>query len=110
LVILPTSLLGYYWLGIVGIGYAYTLNFIIYFIWVLIMASKKYNFSYSNVFTKLLSIQITVPLFTIFAITQISGLVMYVIIALLASFIIIYSFLELNKRLDIIQSFNIKFK
>lgn len=50
---LPAYLLGYHLFGLVGIGYANAFNFSIYFLWVSIVAYKKYKISYSPVFWKL---------------------------------------------------------
>lgn len=53
---LLTCILGYYYYNLIGIGIAYTLNYIIYFVLVLLIAKKKYDFSfekdYWNIFIK----------------------------------------------------------
>lgn len=101
-VTIPSYLLGYYFWGINGIGYAFTSNYIIYFIWVTLVARRKYELSYSRSFQKLLFIQIISSLALIYFITNISGFLMYTVASLLLAFIVTYSLKGLNEKLELI--------
>ena len=99
---LPSYLLGYHFLGIQGIGYAYILNYTIYFVWVAIVASKKYDFNYSNVFWKLFIIGIIFTLCCVCVNAFLHGFMIYLIGSLTFLFSLFYSLFELNKRMNII--------
>lgn len=99
---LPSYLLGYYLFGINGIGYAFTFNYVIYFIWVIFVANKKYGLSYSVVFQKLLLVQLLLSALLIFIVDSISGTWMYILSALIILIVMIYSFVKLDDRLDLL--------
>lgn len=97
---LPTYILGYVSWGLVGIGYAYTLCYLIYFVWVVIVSVKKYHISYSSVFWKLLLFICFFQCLYVISESYYSSLtVRYTVgcIAILA--ITAYSAIELKKRL-----------
>ncbi|RGT58268.1 MULTISPECIES: oligosaccharide flippase family protein [Bacteroides] len=97
---LPSYLLGYAFGGLLGIGYAFVFCYFCYFIWVAVVAFKRYNIIYSSVFLKVL-------LFTCFflffyAISEVyypTALVRYLVGCTVLFIISIYSFGELKKRL-----------
>lgn len=98
---IPSYFLGYYLGGITGIGYAFTLNYIIYFIWVVLVANRKYGLSYSTVFAKLLLIQVLFSILLIFLVSYTSGIFMTISASVIVLLVLIYSFKNLNARLDI---------
>ena len=66
IITLPAYLVGFHFFGLDGIGYAYTFNFTVYFLWVALVAYKRYGISYDNgywrLFTVLLAMILIFPL------------------------------------------------
>lgn len=96
---LPSYLLGYYFFQLNGTGYAYLLNYAVYFLWLAIVAYRKYKVSYNREFWKILLISL---LFTIFYSTTESlynPTTRYVIGILMILIISAFSFIELKRRL-----------
>lgn len=58
---LPTYLLAYTYMGLLGIGYAYVLCYGIYFFWVGLVAYRKYNLVYGSVFWRMLGLTAALP-------------------------------------------------
>ena len=100
---LPSYLIGYHLGGIQGIGFAYILNYSIYFTWVAIVASKKYNFNYSSIFWKLFIVGISFTLCCVAVNVFLHGNMIYIIGSLIFLFSLLYSFFELNKRMNIVE-------
>jgi len=105
---LPAYMLGYYWFGLIGLGYAFTLNYTAYFIWVAIVANKKYGIKYTAVFWKLFFILLA-ALF-LFPIGESFGYANYVTGVTLIVAISIYCLYELNKRIELKSFFNFRKK
>lgn len=57
-VYLSLSLIGYKYWGLTGLGIAFTVDYLFYFILVLVIAVKRYGFSYSNSFITVYTIQL----------------------------------------------------
>lgn len=98
---LPSYLLGYYFYDLAGVGYAYTFNYIIYFLWVGIIAYKKYQIRYNNKFWKLFVLLLFVLLIfpigkLFFNVNNTIGIILIIIVGF-------YSLYELNKRLYLIE-------
>jgi Membrane protein involved in the export of O-antigen and teichoic acid len=96
---LPSYLLGYYLWGLLGIGYAFTFNYAVYFLWVGIVAEKKYHIHYSKTFFVLFIILFTSILVYQFADTLIH--VGYIVKALFIVAICAYCLFELYKRIGL---------
>ncbi len=97
---LPAYMLGYSLFGLLGIGYAYVLCYGIYFLWVGIVAYRKYQLIYSGVFWRMLALTTTV--LTVYLLMEpvlISGGLHYWLGIPLIVLLGIYSLLELKKRL-----------
>jgi O-antigen/teichoic acid export membrane protein len=100
-IILPAYLFGYYLFGLAGIGYAFTFNYLVYFLWVGIVAYKKYRIKYSINFWKTFLLLILTVLIFPFAklfwnASSITGIVLLTIIGC-------FSLYELNKKLNLIE-------
>lgn len=52
------SIAGYKWWGLTGLGIAFALNYLVYFLQVYLIARKLYNFSFTNSFIKIYCIQL----------------------------------------------------
>tara|TARA_B110001469_G_scaffold127101_1_gene146702 strand:- start:13645 stop:15117 length:1473 start_codon:yes stop_codon:yes gene_type:complete len=105
---LLSSLLAYYYFGLAGIGYSFTFIYCVYFIWVVIVANKKYQINYNRTFWKLFITLLTIIL--IFPIGEILWDFKYIIGSILIIITSSYSIYELNTRLNFKKMFNKKQK
>jgi O-antigen/teichoic acid export membrane protein len=97
---LPTYMLGYRLFGLLGVGYAYVLCYGIYFLWVGIVAYRKYRLMYSGVFWRMLAFTTTVlAAYLLMEPLMISGGLHYWLGIPLIVLLSIYSLRELKKRL-----------
>jgi O-antigen/teichoic acid export membrane protein len=103
---LPSYLLGYHFFGIQGIGFAYIFNYSVYFIWVAIVAAKKYDIKYSGTFWKLFTLMLTALL--VFPLGEVIWSAKYITGGMLILTIGIYCIYELNNRMNLVSLFKIK--
>lgn len=103
---LPSYVLGYYLFGLVGLGYAFTFNYSVYFFWVAIVAKKKYSINYATDFWKIFFVLLASIL--IFPLGEVFWDATYTFGILLIVTIGIYSLYGLNKRMGLVSLFNIK--
>jgi O-antigen/teichoic acid export membrane protein len=103
--ILLLNVVGYKLWGLDGLGISFLISYIIYYFQVFVIAKLKYAFSYERDFYRLFLIQLLLGLVCFilikvrFTISPWFGLI--IIITSLA-----YSFIELNKRIDLKGMFN----
>lgn len=89
------NILGYHFLGILGLGIAFTTSYLVYCIQVYIIAYKKYEFRFTGKF--LVSFAASVLVMMIAIILRVFYGYNYVVIILLSSLIIFFCLKELNK-------------
>lgn len=96
---LPLYMAGYSLFGLEGIGYAFALNYVIYFIWVALVARIKYGLSYKGAFWRLFFVLLAALL--LFPVGQslwhagwLTGLLLLVAVTL-------YSLVQLNRRMNL---------
>lgn len=95
------SLLGYKLGGLSGLGIAFCVSFIFYYIQVYLIAKIKYGFSFTDSFRFLFILQVIIIIMTLLIALFINNWPKYVIggIVIIASSI--YSIKEMNKRMDL---------
>ncbi|EKD32418.1 MAG: Polysaccharide biosynthesis protein [uncultured bacterium] len=103
---LPAYMLGYYLFGLVGLGYAFTFNYTAYFLWVAIVAQKKYSINYTKTFWKVFFSLVAAIL--VFPIGEVLWHAKYPTGVFLIVIISIYCLYELNKRIELKSFFKIK--
>lgn len=96
-----SSLLGYYFFGLSGLGLAILVTYIIYGIQVYIIIRRKIDFSFSNSFIRMLLIQLSLVTGIVLVHFLISDWTKYIFGGIIFLVSIIMSYNELNKRLDI---------
>lgn len=106
---LVLNILGYRYFGLMGIGASFILGYIIYFIQVYIIASKKYSFRFSPVFIRIFIIQVIFSVIGIWVSFSIYNAARYIIGGLLFLFLFGYSIVELNKRTGIFDKIKTMF-
>ena len=101
LIAVPFYLLGFYYLGLWGLGLAFVIEHIIYFVWIAISASVHYRFRYDLEFWRLFTFGVGVLLLLVVLKTMLVISVLWYIPILLI--IGICSIVEVNKRTGIIN-------
>lgn len=104
------SIVGYYIDGLRGLGIAFTLQYVFYFLQVGVVANRKYGYKLSKDFLILLISQLALVLSSLLVATTTSGYTMYVCGSLIILVTALYSYSGLNKRMDINQFIKSKFK
>lgn len=98
---LVLNLIGYKLMGLAGLGLAFSLSYLIYFIQVYIIAKRRYSYSFSIEFLRVMFVQ-TLLLLLCFALTLLhKQLIIYVIGSMLILVSAFISLKGLNTRMDI---------
>jgi len=101
LYILLLNLLGYYLYGLTGIGLAFLIGYLLYSIQVIVINNTKYNFKFTNTFVKMFLIQTSLSIGCFVIIKICPSPLNFIFGTLLLIFSIIFSYIELNKRIGI---------
>lgn len=102
-VVVITSILFFNFWGLIGIGFAYSLNYFIYFLLVYFRAKKIYDFSFATGFWSLFIKYSSVCLLTYISLFSFGfNMNGYFIGALLSIICVVLSVKDLNKRVDIL--------
>jgi O-antigen/teichoic acid export membrane protein len=106
LLFLMNNILGYKYFGLSGLGVSFALNFLIHFFALLIITRIKYEFKFKPEFLNVFITSVFICLVS-FSITFLSfGYVFYILGSILIVLSLTYSFYELNKRLNLAETFN----
>lgn len=98
---LPLHIIFFLNYGITGLGYSFAINYLVYFIWVSVVAYKKYSIYFHIEFWRILLILFIFTFSFIISSYFISGLSIYIIGLFVALLVYFYSFRELDKRLGL---------
>lgn len=97
---LPAYLLCYRFFGLVGIGYAFMIVYVVYFLWIAMRAWHNYNIQYSKQFWRIfLIIALPVVIYGVYDSLSEMTLSRYIVGIAVAIGTTIYSLFELKKRL-----------
>jgi O-antigen/teichoic acid export membrane protein len=99
--ILFSSIMGYFYFGLVGLGYAFLLSFILYSLQVYVLANKTLNFCYETVFLRSFILQVSIACISFFVSITLRKEYSYLIGSILILFSFIHSIKELNKKIEI---------
>jgi O-antigen/teichoic acid export membrane protein len=91
----------YNWFGLVGIGIASILNFTVYGIYVYRILNKKFNFSIRKDTFRILLVSLSIGLLNCLVVFFIDYPFAYLVLGILSTLSVIYSYKELDKRIDI---------
>ena len=94
---LPMYLIGYHIWGLIGIGYAFIANYLVYFILVCLVSKTKYDIYYISDFWKIF-ILLTISVSALYLCTLYAP---KFVVWILAVMITLYSLYELHKRIDL---------
>jgi O-antigen/teichoic acid export membrane protein len=100
LYMLITSIIGYYYYGLTGLGIAFLISYLLYLIQVFVIAKLNYNFSFEKKIIEVFSIHFVLILIGFFLIKNFSEStsVIFGIVLILCS--LSFSILQLNRILD----------
>ena len=97
------SLLGYKMLGLTGLGIAFSLQYVVYFIQVYFIAKKRYEFRFSDNFIKCYGIHLLLVILCLVFVMILNGWLKY----LIGSFVIFIScylgIRGLNQRMNLLE-------
>jgi hypothetical protein len=99
--VLLLNIAGYYLWGLNGLGVAFTLSYLIYFIQVLVIVKKRYKFSFTSNFNKLFLIEFIFLISCFLIIYFWKSNFAYIPMTFLIMICTIYSFKELDKRIGL---------
>jgi O-antigen/teichoic acid export membrane protein len=106
--VLILNLLGYYYMGLTGLGLSFLLAYIVYFLQVYVLAKMKYEFEFGLSFVKIFCFQFLLALFSFLAVKFLKEPYPYIVGSVLVLMSTWYSFRELDKRIavmDIIKKY-----
>jgi len=96
-----SSILGYIMYGMAGLGIAFAANYVIYLLLVYLFAFQKYKFSFSSAFRRLFLIESTMLVVGLLLVLKMTGYIFYVFGVILIFISVIFSIMELNRRMDL---------
>ena len=99
--VLGFNILGYKFGGLTGIGISYLVIYIVYFLQVYFIIKTKYNFSFNIGFKKIMATQLILGIACFFVVKLIETPLSYFVGSVLIILSIIYSIIELNKRIGL---------
>lgn len=95
------NLVGYYYWGLTGLGLSYLISYFIYLIQIYTITRKIYNFSFSSAIIKIFLFQFSLAIICLIVAKQISSHWSYGIGTIFILISMYYSFMELDKRLNL---------
>ncbi|WP_293871942.1 oligosaccharide flippase family protein [Flavobacterium sp.] len=98
---LVLSIVLYKYFGLLGLGIAYFLNYAIYAIYVYKMVNKHYEFLFVQSCRKLIAISLIIGVLAIVIIYSFEQLYIFILISALFLISVLYSYKELNKRINL---------
>ena len=97
---------GYYFFGLVGLGGAFLLTYLIYSIQVYLIARKRYGFRFSSSFKNVFAVLFIIVLISFVIAHTMNSMWAYLIQMLLFLGCSYYALRELNRRMDLVQVIN----
>ena len=97
------SLLGYKYLGLVGLGIAFALEYIVYFFQCYLIARKRYDFRFSSDFIKCYFIQLLLVIACLVIVMIFNGWVKYVLGCIVIAISCVLGVKGLIQRMDLLS-------
>ncbi len=108
--LLMFNVIGYKIAGLTGLGVSFLLGYILHFFQMLYVSTKFYHFRLEKSLLKIFLVSITFGVICFIVATNLQGLLMYTIGSCNIIGVIFFSFHFLNKKLNLVELFNSKFK
>jgi len=103
LIYLIFSLLGYNFLGLTGLGLAFAMQYVVYFLMVYLIARKRYDFRFSYGFIKCYSIQLILVIVCLAIVMIFSGWMKYTLGCIIIAISSILGVKGLNQRMNLLH-------
>ena len=103
---LVLNLVSYYYWGLTGLGLSYLISYLIYLIQIYTITNKIYNFRFSSSIIKIFLLQFLIAIICLVAAKLLSSPWSYGIGAIFILISMYYSFMELDKRLNLNDLFS----
>lgn len=97
------NIFGYYYYGLTGLGISFMLSYFVYLIQVFVISKYKFNFAFSKEIIKVFSIQFSLAIMVFLLVKFFYGYYSYIIGSILIIVVSIFSFKELDRRMDIVE-------
>jgi O-antigen/teichoic acid export membrane protein len=104
--LLALNLLGYYLMGLTGLGISFAVGYLLYSIQVYLISKIKYEFSFDMAFLKIFGVQFTLAIWGFLSVNYLINPYKYVLGVILIGISIWYSYKELNARIGIYALLN----
>lgn len=101
--LLILNIVGYKFFGLNGLGISFLIGYVLLFLQNFIVAKINYAFNFDKAFYKLFTIQFLFGLICFITVEKINSPFSYIVGSIFIFLSLIYSFIELNKRLGISQ-------
>jgi len=101
--VLLFSLIGYKWAGLDGLGVSFLVGYVVYLLQVFLLARIKYGFSFDSGFYKIFVVQFLIGLLCFLVIRMFDAAWAYAAGLPLIAVSFIYSYREMDKRMDLRQ-------
>jgi O-antigen/teichoic acid export membrane protein len=95
------NIIGYYYWGLNGLGYAFVLSYFIYMVQVYVITNRRFNFTLGKNAILILITQLVFASVSILILFYLTGSIYYTSSTFLIIFNLIYSYYLLKKRVDI---------
>ena len=95
------SIVLHHFYGLTGLGLAFILNYLFYGIYIYFVVKQEYDFKFMMHSKKLIAINIFLGLLSLFAVFNFTNYYSNLFLVLLFIISLLYSYNELNKRVDI---------
>ncbi len=101
--VLALGLVGYYFYGLIGLGYSFLLSYLLYSLQVLILAKMHLGFIYNYDFMKKFLLQLIISSFCFWIMNRLELSIRSIIGTIILVFVIITSLLELKNKISFRQ-------
>lgn len=108
--VLILNILGYYFLGLEGLGISFLIGYVIYLVQLLIISYNKYHFIFFRSFIIIFLIQFLIAIISFIVVRFSNQHYTYLIGVTLLILSLIYSYIQLDKRLGVINFFKNKYR
>lgn len=99
---LVLSLLGYHYLGLTGLGIAFALEYVVYFLMCYLIARKRYEFKFSNSFIKCYGIQLILVIACLSIVMVFDGWMKYTFGSVIMALSCFLGLKGLNQRMNLL--------
>ena len=108
-IIVVTNVLGYKYGGLTGLGIAFSITYLLYMLFVYIIAARKYRFRFSSEFLRTYGLQVVLVLAATFSIIFIESPLKYVLCSLITIVSCVYAIVDLNKKIGLVRTIKSSF-